>query len=294
MHRHVVNSLEDVKFIIEDLKESGDKFYFRGQACLNYKLQTRIADKFKKSITVTEKSKEILDTFKAEVEKAGIQEEIYLEKESAKSLPHVTDWYWLLQAQHLGIYTPFMDWTTQWFSALYFTCCSNKGNTGQLWIFDDSSLGEEISHEPERSYNGQPPIFYKSPFENTFMGFIYPAHYVNTVEQAGEGNRKAQRGLFFIQPCNDNCVALEEKKSFYNNLHLIEIPPNVKKEYWEICRSKIEVSALYKDLKEVFLENNKYYGIYAKSVYPKSSSKMKEVVTNSKNKFGLNNINNCS
>lgn len=277
MYRHVANKYNHLVEIIADLQKSSN-FYFRGQKDAAFKLQTPMAYKYQEPQRVTANAKKIIETFKEGVSANNLQNEIYLETESSKTFPHITDWYWLFQAQHLGIPTPLMDWSFNWYAAMYFCCCDALDINGQLWLFDYARLGDKINRNPENKYGNEEPIFSKSFWENTFTGFINPSHYVNTSNQAGAENRKGQQGLFFIQPSNNNCKPLEEREEYYDYIHLIEIPSQVKKEYMQIAMAKVPISNYYEGFRGVTKEANLCYSTYANTIYTTQSKELRKVV----------------
>lgn len=286
MYRHVANNYNHLIEIIHDLQKSSN-FYFRGQKDYTFKLQTRIADKYHEPKEVMGKAKEIIEMFKKKISENNASQFIYLETESAKSFPYITDWYWLFQAQHIGIPTPLLDWSTDWYAPMYFCCVDEPEKEGQLWLFDYTRLGHKISRNPENRYGNEEPIFCKSFWENTFTGFINPSHYVNTYNQAGTENRKGQQALFFIQPYNDNCTPLEEREEFFDYIHLIEISPKVKIQYMQIANSQQKVSSCNEGFRGVTKEGDRHYSEYSKTIYVPQNKILQKIVREIKYDFSF-------
>jgi hypothetical protein len=110
------------------------------------------------------------------------------------------DWQWLAYAQHVGVPTRLLDWTTSPMVAAFFAICE-EGNTDRLLYCVKYS-----------TYIYEVDALNISPFDNRILGRFSPPMLFDRL--------KWQRGLFTIHP--------DPTKIFYrNDMRVIRIPANM-------------------------------------------------------------------
>ena len=134
-----ITSLKDLHNILQadqtnSINLSDCVQYFRGHGCYNYKLLSNISRHFTDIRLLQTTEEKLISNLKERIEMYSNQEYFHVPKYS-NCLDQ--DWYWLTQAQHLGIPTRLLDWTLCSEIALYFVvsdnCCKNQD--GDLWVF---------------------------------------------------------------------------------------------------------------------------------------------------------------
>lgn len=105
-------------------------------------------------------------------------------------------YYAIFQAQHLGIPTPFMDWSFNWRNALYFAIENELliDKPGQLWVMLRPNYQEDniFSLNP---YFLQNSVLINAPYDAD----------IELESFLGEKRRHNQAGQFFILP-QDDCI----------------------------------------------------------------------------------------
>lgn len=95
------------------------------------------------------------------------------------SLPQLTDWEWLVLAQHHGLPTRLLDWTTNPLVGAYFAVSSHpEDHDAKVYAIRIRNLVDTTSSQ--------------DPFKATEVSFLIPV--------ANEPRIVAQRGLFTIHP----------------------------------------------------------------------------------------------
>lgn len=51
--------------------------------------------------------------------------------------------------QHYEVPTRLLDWTTNFWTAIYFACASDPGNNGELWLYDRAIFAPQLRKHPE-------------------------------------------------------------------------------------------------------------------------------------------------
>jgi hypothetical protein len=224
-----VSTIEELDNLIQNYFLSDLKFYgyhksFRGQASLDYKLQTRIAANYGDPILLQQKANQIFNLFRSTINEAHLQNEFYLPKDLNLGI-YDKVYYLLAQAQHIGIPTSFMDWTFNWRSALYFVIedFSRLDKSGQIWVM-------------LRPIEDEDHVFGLNPFLLEEPKFVNPYYDQDAdfKKFLGEKRRHNQAGQFLIMPFNDNVIPLEENNSLQWPLFLIEILPSLKQQVHEL------------------------------------------------------------
>ena len=113
--------------------------------------------------------------------------------------PRFNDWHWLAYAQHIGVPTRLLDWTTSPLIGAFFALESDSDKDRVIYAVKYSQYIYEVDHQQKR------------PFENKTEGrFSAPLAFDRI---------RAQRGLFTIHP--------DPTKIFYPmNMKTILIPNN--------------------------------------------------------------------
>lgn len=158
-----------LKNYIEWVSERPSPHYvFRGQANLTWELTPTIGRKDSGRYDLS-KELQMLTVFK----RRG--------RRLTEGLAALSDWEWLAVAQHHGLPTRLLDWTTNALVAAYFATCSEPDQDGVVY----SLATKRVTFMDVESRPG-------GPFGITEPVFFYPSALV--------GRIAAQRGLFSAHP----------------------------------------------------------------------------------------------
>jgi hypothetical protein len=176
MQEKIINSFDD----LNDLASSFtlDHPIFRGMGDASHELLTRFGRSLIQNKKLREKSSTLSYILKPEHEK------VVLEEFKKQSTPHITfepvnEWEWLAIAQHHGLPTRLMDWTTNPLVAAYFAIEHNSSHHSDSAIY---VIGNHYKL-------GNAPLD-KSPFEIEAPTVFYPRHVTSRIV--------AQSGLFTV------------------------------------------------------------------------------------------------
>ena len=221
-----ITCLEDLNKVSKsaqtsNIKLSGCFQYYRGHGNCTYKLLSNISRLFTDIKLLKETEEKIINDLKEKIASVNKQEYFYI-PENSNSFDQ--DWYWLTQAQHLGIPTRLLDWTLCSEIALYFAVSDNtcKNQDGDFWIF---FVPDELN-----IYNQSENISTIKPFQNEKDLFInIPVHWNKNYEKnEPQRNILSQQGKFFIRSFGNSLTPLETEPFYQKYLLRYKIPSNNK------------------------------------------------------------------
>ena len=277
-HKVSISPIEDLNSfiqnrIIENPDFMGATKHFRGQADIKYALQTRIASEYKDSFTVQTKANQIFNSFRNKIRAANLMSELFIADMNQGIYEKV--YYLVFQAQHLGIPTPFMDWSFDWRNALYFAIENESliDTTGQLWVM-------------LRPFAQEENVFSLNPYFLEESVLINPSYDADAKLEKflGEKRRSNQGGEFYILPYS-NCIEPLETNTALgkSSLLLIEILPALKHQVFELKQKLIDTD-LIKLMGKLRLDFRRYDN---QSIYGNMSEELRSVVSSVRQEFGF-------
>ena len=145
-----------------------------------------------------------------------------------------TDWEWLAIAQHFGLATRLLDWTTNPLAALWFAVDkpAEKGSRAAVWIFH--AFPADYVADPEG----------ESPFSTVVTRVFRPKHMTRRVV--------AQDGWFTVHKYMNKTrgfVPLEKNSRYARRLSYVAVPPDAfVRLRAELDRCGVNPAALFADL----------------------------------------------
>ncbi|KOP36543.1 hypothetical protein AKO67_19180 [Flavobacterium sp. VMW] len=201
MRKYKINSFQDFLLHIEDTELIGyDINLFRGQSVNQPLLPSICRDEPKTDTTETEIK--MLEDFKR-------RSSLLITKNFK------TDWEWLVYAQHFGLKTRLLDWTSNPLVALWFACQNQYAMEKNSYVYI-LSCGEKMRVDLSKN---------QSPFETTSTKILRPT--------LNNERIVAQAGWFTAHrysKTDNQFVTLEKNINLKSHLTEIEIPAQLKKE----------------------------------------------------------------
>lgn len=126
--------------IVTPLPDQRHHFFYRGQVCKDWRLESSIFRQLKNKKNDLPRCFEIEQDSKKEFES-----QLHLHMDPA-GLPKTNDWLeWWALMQHYDAPTRLLDWTTSPYVAAYFAVESNDQSDGLIWVLNDWALGDRMS-----------------------------------------------------------------------------------------------------------------------------------------------------
>lgn len=221
-----ITSLKDLNQVTQSIKENAIKLencspYYRGHGNNDYKLISSIARFSSDTKYLGEVEKKLIDDLKSETHKENKNDYFCIPK---KVTGFDKDWYWLTQAQHLGIPTRLLDWTISNEIALYFAVDSKncKNKDGDLWVFfvpDEFNIYNQLERTSSiKPFQAEKDLFINIP---TFWNEKYE---INEPQR----NILNQQGKFFMRNILKSLTPLEEDQQYQKYLWRFTIPASSK------------------------------------------------------------------
>ena len=272
-----VSTIEQLNDLIQNQILGNLQFYayskhFRGQADIDFKLQTRIADKFKDSSLVQLKANQIFNSFRNGIIANQLQSEFYIPELNLGLYEKA--YYVIFQAQHLGIPTPLMDWSSDWRNSLYFVIENENllHKSGQLWVMLKPIIEEDNIYSLNPNFHEKPILINASyDIEAKLEEFL------------GEKRRHNQAGEFLILPHNNCIEPLDTNNAFEWPLMVIEILPSLKQQVYELREKEVN-DDLIKLMRNLRLDFSKYNN---EAIYGNMNDELKTVVSRTRQDFGF-------
>lgn len=182
--------------------------HFRGQSSNDFKLLSGLGRCNFTSEKVVIKEKNVFEEFKYQVKIGNF--DFIQEPYSPKKYPFKEDWFYLFQAQHIGLITRMTDWTRRFEVALYFSVENEElfGQDAQFWYF---LIPQEFICNVNTNLKS---VYETHPFSNEKNLMINHPYYQNEhkINKTAEVRRLNQSGIFFIQSSDKINIPLEEQE----------------------------------------------------------------------------------
>lgn len=230
-----VNCLKDFIKYVEDDTDGSNTVLFRGQAN-DWPLLPKLARLNVKDGNVLATERSMLESFKS------------------RSLPFLdskpeSDWEWLSIAQHYGMPTRLLDWTTNPLAALWFAVEQPglEGENGVVWAFPPKS--EDFVSDPTNT----------NPVEIKGTRVFQPKHVTRRIV--------AQHGWFTAHPFMKDrlrFVPMNINRRYKDRLTKLIIPPtSFAPLRLGLDRCGINASTLFSDLAGVCKDLERQYSLLA-------------------------------
>jgi hypothetical protein len=220
---HEANSVSHFLEIIEERFPQSDDLLFRGQR-QDWPLLPRIA-----RIRLRPET-ELLET------EQSLLDELQLQAPSLVDMLPQNEWEWLSLAQHYGMATRLLDWTTNPLAALWFATQkpAENGESAVVWIFDPED------DDRVKQLKG-------SPFAGERTQVLQPKHIARRII--------AQSGWFTVHKYigkEKAFVALEHQSRYVSALSKIIVPPtSFSKIRYGLAQCGINPASMLTDLSGV-------------------------------------------
>lgn len=228
MHKEKINSFKEYIDIIDFERILGYEIVlYRGQSSKKTLLPS-IARK-NPEFNTTGREIEVLEEFKR-------RSDYLIDKTSI-----LTQWDWLVYAQHFGLKTRLLDWTSNPLVGLWFAC-SNDGEQ------ENSSFVYYLWTDKSKLINTTE----ESPFSESKTKILRP--------NLNNQRIVAQSGWFTVHKYSmleNRFIDLEKDEEISNQITEIEIPSNIKPEILEILsRFGVNNESIYRDITGLCLNLN--------------------------------------
>jgi hypothetical protein len=219
-------SYEDVKELVQEIQKrriyySNIMEHFRGQGRPEYKLVPNISRKILTAKEIQTKENELINGLKIALKKENIEHILRIDCNLSNNQ---NLWNILIQAQHLGLPTRFLDWSLKWEVGLWFAVDNPKNDDvdGQFWVFSvpnaihpndirDNFYNKDLG-SLDKTYLINPPIYWSN----------------DLIEQIGEIKRQRQFGKFSVSSFEKSIIPLEDQPEISPCLEKYCIPAEVK------------------------------------------------------------------
>lgn len=234
-----LNSYDEVSQLISKIQErrifnNNTMEHYRGQGKPEYKLIPNISRNLVSSTEIQAKEKVLIDKLKVALKENNIESVLRLD---SKLNDKQNLWNILIQAQHLGLPTRFLDWSLKWEVGLWFAVekPENDNVDGQFWVF---SAPNEI-HPTDTRDN-----FYNKDLNNLDKTYLInaPIYWSDELNsQIGEIKRQRQFGKFSVSSFEKSIIPLENQPEINPYLEKYCIPAKAK----EKIRLKLDSIGLH-------------------------------------------------
>jgi hypothetical protein len=233
----IIKSLKELDSYVDNLKQknifaNNNEMVFRGQANKKWLLYPQISRSYFKSILSKNTENKILFDFNKLIKKYRLNKFLQYNK--------INSWESYYELQHLGLPTRLMDWSNNYYMALFFSVEDPKydDTDGVIWIFhltEKYLFGEDKKHL----------YIYKNPLNIRTSMLINPAIVYTTRYNDFIGIRRKliQNGKFLLQPRSLTLTPLENSKLFKFQLEKILVPAILKKQF----RNELEDRGINKE-----------------------------------------------
>ncbi len=224
--------LEEYEQICEKVNPSYYKYY-RGQRDSTWDVQSTLY-RFIRDNNIEGHPINVQKEFLRKFEKKRVENNLQSEIFNHVGTNHSYGiWHSLSQAQHIGIPTPLIDFTTDETFALRFALEETVEDGHDASVFIYSAAGER---EDDIIFSDNHNII--SPFDTEQYHLVNLPYQYDALESTGEKNKFEQKGYFVIQPYKSLDVALNKVDSLKGRFCKIIIPKECKKQMREELKSK--------------------------------------------------------
>lgn len=223
-----LNSYEEVAELVSKVQERrifncNIMEHYRGQGRPEYKLIPNISRKLTNAKDVESTEANLMNRLKASLKENNCENILRLDNDLNEKQ---NLWNILIQAQHIGIPTRFLDWSLKWEVGLWFAVekPENDNVDGQFWIF---SAPNEI-HPTDTRDN-----FYEKDLYNLDKTYLINAPIYwsdNLNRQVGEVKRQRQFGKFSVSSFEKSIIPLENQTEIIQHIEKYCIPANTKEQ----------------------------------------------------------------
>lgn len=221
-----LNSYDEVVSLVKHVQTRRVYFqgfweHYRGQGRPEYELLPTIARNLKTAAEIKSREDEVIHNLLAELEREGLSKVLRVDNKLSKAQ---NLWNILIQAQHFGLDTRFLDWSLKWEVGLWFAVENPKNDDvdGQFWVF---SVPDEIA------LNDSEDGFYQKDIKSLDKAYFInaPIYWSDELkEQTAEIKRQRQHGKFSISSFEKSLVPLDQQPELKGALEKYCIPSSIK------------------------------------------------------------------